>query len=425
MVDDAAQWQHRALLVAFHYPPLAASPGALRARAFAAYLPTFGWQPHVLAPDMRAYDPDSCESDGVVPGIVHRSRALDARRHFGWRHRYMAWTAAPDRWVSWAPGAILTGLRVIRRHDIQVIWSTYPIATAHLVAGTLARLSGRPWIAEFRDPMTVDGSPIQRRALGVLERFVMRHADHLIFATPGAARDCCRRFPEIAGRCSVIPNGYDPALQTMTQPRARRGDGPLRVVHSGQLYPTDRDPTVFFETLAAMRRAGRIDAERVHIVFRNTQQEAECHRHLTRLGLSDMVEIAPRIGHAQALAEQAAADALLVLQGRGFNRQVPAKLFEYLRAGRPIFALVDPDGDTQALLDELDVGVCGAPDDPAAIENALATLCSRLEVEGSDSAVWQADDDRLSRYSRRHATRTLAAHLDRLTERKSPAASFD
>ncbi|AWN14293.1 glycosyltransferase [Salinisphaera sp. LB1] len=417
--DDSAR-ERRVLLVTFHYPPLAAAPGALRASAFARYLPAFGWQPHILAPRTSAYDPGSCEAGAVVPGHVHRAWAIDARRHLGWRRRYMAWTAVPDRWVAWLPGAIASGLAAIWRHDIQVIWSTYPIATSHLVAAVLARLTGRPWVAEFRDPMTLDGAPAQRRVLAAIERRVMQQADHLIFATDGSARDYVRRYPAIESRCTVIPNGYDPELQPDMSASPEAGEasaaaGPRRIVHSGQLYSRDRDPAVLFEALAGMKQAGRISSEQVRFVFRNTQDATLYAREVARLGLEDLVEIAPRLPHAAALAEQARADALLLLQGQGFNRQVPAKLFEYLRAGRPLLALVDPDGDTRALLEEVGVGECvAAPDRPEAIAAAVSALIECLDRYGSDHPRWRPAPDRLSKYSRRVGTARLAELLREL-----------
>lgn len=414
--DDGLAGEGRVLLVAFHYPPLAAAPGALRAGAFARYLPAFGWQPHILAPRISAYDPGSCDSDVVVPGHVHRAWAIDARRHLGWRRRYMAWTAVPDRWAAWLPGAIASGLAAIRRHDIQVIWSTYPIATSHLVAAVLARLSGRPWVAEFRDPMVLDGAPTQRRVLAAIERRVMRQADHLVFATDGSARDYVRRYPAIASRWTVIPNGYDPELQPdMPAPPDPAGlaatAGPRRIVHSGQLYPRDRDPTALFEALAAMKATDRISSGQVRFVFRNIRDDSRYAREVARLGLEDLVEIAPRLPHSAALAEQARADALLVLQGKGFNRQVPAKLFEYLRTGRPLLALVDPEGDTRALLDEVGVGECAAPDHADAIAAAVSAFVESLDRYGSDHPRWRSAPDRLAKYSRRVGAGRLAGLL--------------
>jgi hypothetical protein len=95
--------------------------------------------------------------------IVERAFALDASRQLAVRGRYPAFMARPDRWVSWWLGAVPKGLAMIRKYRPQAIWSTYPIATAHKIACTLQRLTGLPWIADFRDPMAQDGYPEDRK----------------------------------------------------------------------------------------------------------------------------------------------------------------------------------------------------------------------------------------------------------------------
>jgi hypothetical protein len=72
---------------------------------------------------------------------------------------------------------------------------------------------------------------------------------------------------------------------------------------------------------------------------------------LTRqYSVEDFVEILPPIAYRPALEEMVRADALLVLQAANCNEQIPAKIYEYLRAGRPILALTDPEGDTAGVL---------------------------------------------------------------------------
>ena len=88
----------------------------------------------------------------VAPGtVVERAFAVDAARHLAVRGRYPAIVARPDRWAAWWLGAVPRSLAMIRKYRPAAIWSTYPIATAHTIGQTLHRLSGLPWIADFRD----------------------------------------------------------------------------------------------------------------------------------------------------------------------------------------------------------------------------------------------------------------------------------
>src|SRR5690606_23034129 len=83
----------------------------------------------------------------------------DAKRHFSVAGRYPGILARPVRWVSWWLGAVPLGLRLVRKLRVRAIWSTFPIATAHLIGATLATRTGLPWIADFRDPMAQPNHP--------------------------------------------------------------------------------------------------------------------------------------------------------------------------------------------------------------------------------------------------------------------------
>ena len=125
----------RVLLIAFHFPPQAASSGIQRTLSFSKHLRNSGWEPMVLSAHPRAYavqNPSQLAS--VPPGlVVERVFALDTKRHLGYKERYLELLALPDRWVSWWFGAVPAGLGLIRKHKPDVIWSTFPISTAHLI----------------------------------------------------------------------------------------------------------------------------------------------------------------------------------------------------------------------------------------------------------------------------------------------------
>ena len=102
---------------------------------------------------------------------------------------------------------------MIRRSRPSVIFSTYPIATAHLIGLALHRLTGLPWIADFRDPMAQEGYPADPRiwrSFKWIEEHALRNASRSLFTSPGAIRDYRRdvsRRP--GGRFVLIENGYD------------------------------------------------------------------------------------------------------------------------------------------------------------------------------------------------------------------------
>ncbi len=117
--------------------------------------------------------------------------------------------------------------------------------------------------------------------------------------------------------------------------------------------------------------------------------------------------------YRDALREMCVAAGLLVLQAANCNQQIPAKLYEYLRAGRPILGLADPAGDTAQALSAAGVRHIAALEDQAAMETAIERFVTDLRTAGAASP----DVDLVRRASRRERTRELAALLDRAVER--------
>lgn len=407
------------LMVAFHFPPAAMSSGHLRTLAFARYLPDSGWDPVVLSARAMAYPQTAPVGPDAIPRgcVVKRAFALDAKRHLAIAGKYPGFLALPDRWSSWWPAAVVQGLRLIRRHRVQAIWSTYPIMTAHCVAHSLHRITGLPWIADFRDPVASSAGLTDRRSAVSQQHWesrALRDASRSVFTTPGTLSDYAERFPTLFAerRLTVIENGYDErAFTDLPTPASREPGCPLVLVHSGLLYPRGRNPVPFLTALAELRNSRIIDPDGVRVVLRASRQEKEYKREVQRLGLEKMVFLPPPISYRDALIEQALADALLLFQGSEFDRQIPAKLYEYLRIGRPIFALVGDQGDTANVLRSTGAGELAPIDDVDEITRKLATFILALR----DGRAPVADPSAVKRYARDHGARLLVEQLEQIT----------
>jgi glycosyltransferase involved in cell wall biosynthesis len=346
-------------MIAYHYPPLRGSSGIQRTLKFSQYLPDLGWQPVVLTPHPRAYASTGNDQVGEITDQVkvHRAFALDTSKHLSIKGRHLSMLSLPDRWVSWWLGAVPVGLKLIRKYRPDVIWSTYPIATAHLIALTLNRLTGIPWVADLRDPMTDDVYPpnrLTRRVYDWIERKTITHCTRAVCTTPGTIKLYRSRFPHIpSSRFFLIENAYDEenfaqavAKSTCTQFK----DKPFVLLHSGIIYPSERDPTQLFAALAALIQQGHISAGNFKLILRATAHDDYLGQLIDQHGIGDTVSLEPPIPYRDALSEMLSADGLLILQASNCNRQIPAKLYEYLRAQRPILGLTDPTGDTATAL---------------------------------------------------------------------------
>lgn len=409
--------RRRILMVAYHFPPILGSSGVQRTLNFARHLPAHGWDPLVLTVAPRAYPQvdSSSLSDPTLPPYIG-AFCLDASRHLAIARRYPNWLAWPDRWSSWWLGAVPLSWRKVRAFEPDLVWSTYPIATAHLIGRWWARHLKRPWVVELRDPMSEDNyqDPRAGKIVRNIERSAVHEARQLVVTTPGIVRELRERYPNVPDdRFNVIPNGYDEqAFVRAEKLAAERGrpDNRLRLVHSGILYPQERDPRPFLRAVADLARRGLMSEQRVQIVLRATGHDEVYEPLIREWGLGSLVQLAPARPYVEALAELVTSDGLLLFQGSICNNQIPAKAYEYMRAARPIIALADAKGDTAALLARHDLAHICPPDDVEAITALLTRFLesNAFRTQNQSNTRARALDD----FSREAQCHKLARVLD-------------
>jgi len=418
------------LLIAFHFPPLQGSSGLQRTLRFAQYLPEFGWKPIVLtigAPMIRRTL--SGDVGRSLECEVVRAPCLDVARHLAVRGHYPRFLALPDRWASWQLAAVPIGKRLAHERRVDALWSTYPIATAHLIGAKIARSSGVPWVADFRDPMAQDDyppEPRQKRSFERIETLVARHAARLVFVTPSTQRLYRERFREKPSEhFLLLENGYDEGAFERVVGAVRPRNATSLLLHSGIVYPQERDPEALFTALGRLARSGTIRTGDFLLRFRAPVHSGLLRALAAQHGVTSFVEICPRIPYEEALREMLQADALVVMQGTNCNEQIPAKLYEYLRAQRPILPLSDPSGDTGTTLSALGYPLVTKLESVEQIMTNLPLFLDALR----NGRLPIASSSAVARYSRRTLTgrfaEILESALERSTQRKRPSRSDD
>lgn len=424
-----------ALLIAFHFPPFHGSSGLQRTLSFCRNLDAHGWRPSVLTAHSRAYPRiDDGQVDDIPPDVlVKRAFALDSTRQLAIGGRYLRSTALPDRWISWLPAAVVTGLRLIRERQPALLWSTYPIATAHVIGWTLHRLTGLPWVADFRDPMVERISrtgelfprdPAERRARLWVESLVARRAAVAVFCTDSARAIFAERHPQVSPqRLRVIENGFDERIFAEIEeghsPTSRAPARPIKLLHSGVLYRSaDRSPEGLFDALRLLLAEAKLVPDSLQVVLRASGNDDAYGPMISERGLQKVVLLRPPVSYRQALAEMLDADGLLLFQGYTSNPAIPAKAYEYLRAKRPVFALVDAEGETARLVARLGIGLIAPLDDPPRIAEQLLLFLDDLRTD----ALRPLQDSSLHDYSREARTAELAALFDEVAGKVPPAS---
>jgi hypothetical protein len=411
----------KVLMIAFHFPPYRGGSGVHRTLKFSQYLPEFGWDPIVLTATPRAYPTAGDDQLAEIPEqvLVKRAFALDAARHVSLRGFYPKFLALPDRWASWWLAGVVAGLRLVRKHRPKCIWSTYPIATAHLIALTLHKITRLPWVLDFRDTMTEENYP-EDATTWEIYRWIERHAIEAcslaVFTAPGALTLYAERYPRVTDtRWKVIPNGYDEADFAGIENRPRTtplSSRPLTLLHSGVLYSSERNPDAFFAAVSRLRQAHRIGPNDIKIVFRGCGEEDGYRRKLAGFGLADMIFLEKTIPYREALGEMMASDGLLVFQAGNCNQQIPAKIFEYFRAQKPIFTLTDPRGDTAALMSSAGMTSVVRLDSVEEIQSGLMKFVR--QVRHGEAPIPTCDT--IAQYSRKQGAKTLAETFGALAQ---------
>lgn len=406
------------LMIAFHYPPMKGSSGVLRSLSFTNNLIDYGWTPVVLTVRPEAHPKTGDMSVNEVRKEIEiiRNLAFDAARHLSFRGIYPGIFAWPDRWASWAISAIPSGIKLIKKYKPDVIWSTYPIATAHLIAYSLKRISGIPWVADFRDPMSDDNyeSFIGGKICKLIERGTVKSADRLIFTTPGAIRIYQESYPDIPSwKWECIPNGYDEdsfraAENTIVTDKSINSK--ITLLHSGLIYPVERNPSEFFKAISELHSEGKISPDWLTIMLRASGHDDFCRKQAEDVGIDQYIKMGASVPYNDSLKEMLSASGLLVFQSSICNQQIPAKIYEYIRARKPVLALTDDKGDTAALLKGVGLTNIAPLNNKNEIKNALQAFINMIR----EKSFTPAEDKIISSMSRINQVKRLAGILDTL-----------
>jgi glycosyltransferase involved in cell wall biosynthesis len=394
----------KVLLVTMYFPP-AGGGGVQRPLKFATHLPALGIETHVLAPDDAKWIHSDPELAPPTQAWIHRARYLGPRARkladdlHGQRGLERLSTQArslsrrvlvPDENVAWNLTAIPAAVRIARAEGIDVVITTSPPNSVHLIGAAVKRATGARWVADLRDSVAAHPHRrVERAAVRAKEkvsaslaRLVARQADVIVAASGAIAEEAQTLDP--SGVVTTILNGAD--FDDFAGLEYRPGNR-FRITHTGSFFGK-RDPRPFLQALA---ESGLEDVVARFVGdFRLADREwAES------LELGDRLELHPYVVRREALALQRDSEALLLLipeaGGRG-QGVLSGKVFEYLAAERPILAAVPPEGAAAELIRDTGAGVVAAPDDVPALKAALADLHGRWQAGTLDGTQLSADD---------------------------------
>lgn len=397
----------RVLFVAFHFAP-EMTVATRRAVRIARSLAERGWQVDVLARELSLADALDPALWTDVPGVtIHRAPVLSLKQHARrWRQERLAARAAPspspapastgaptsrptmtqapvqgraralldfahrnlavpDAQVGFLAPAIAVGSRLPRP---DVVLATLPPPTDALVGHALARRFGVRLVLDYRDPWLAtrefEALPAWRKRVeAAMERAVVDHGARAVATTRGIAAVLQQRYGvEVA----YVPNACEPERFAEVQPRAFAGP---TLVYTGNLYG-GRGLEQVFAAMARVRASGRTVPRLCYLGATPADARAQAEA----AGVADLVDVEGMRPAAEALAAMRGATANVNVVGPHHARQIPAKAFEQIAAGRPILLQTPLPSDTADLLADVP-GVRVVPfDDARAMEVAVAAI---------------------------------------------------
>jgi Glycosyl transferase 4-like domain len=392
--------QMKVLIVSFAFPPSNVI-GAIRVGKLARYLDERGHDLRVLTTDvvddrslpleispgrviytdyrqrrnwlerfLRRLRRDAATGGGALSSAAPAQEAVLGRSlRQTLRRQYYGLIHLPDMRADWIKTAVRAGRRLIEEWRPNVIFASAPPYSGLIVASRLARAFDIPWIADFRD-LWVDnpyyGEPGWRRPVdAMLEGQTLRNAARLITVSPIWAEHLNRRHGKAV---EVVYNGY--AAEDFPPVAAPSDSGEvLTIRYMGSIYRGFRDPSTVFAAIGLLPDALRdhVRAEFYSDTGEAVLAAAAAHR------VIDSVTVRPRIPYRQALELQMKSDVLLLLQSNDQRDEgnLPAKLFEYLYARRPILFIGYEHGIAAQLVKDRGAGLVS--NCPARIRDQLQT----------------------------------------------------
>jgi glycosyltransferase involved in cell wall biosynthesis len=303
------------------------------------------------------------------------------------------WLHIPDGRTGWFFPALWAGLREGFRHRPDVIFSSAPVWTGHVVAAALSRMTGVPFVADFRDPWC--GSEFRtiayrshRHVNRVLERAVVRSASRITCAWDGIRRHLAGSYPGRAADVATILNGFDP--------EAIDGAAPIRLdakrivfLHSGSFYGP-RSPVPLLKAVKSLRTNGPPSEHDPLFAFvgmptYNGRPLADIVREHE---VDDDIRVVPLVPHRQAIGLLKGADVALLFgqSGNDSLASIPAKAYEYIGAGKPVLAI----GAGQEVCGVMREGGCRvwstSAEDQARIASAIRDIVGALGRDKPDEA---------------------------------------
>jgi len=391
-----------ALVIAYYFPPLGMG-GVQRMAKLVKYLPKCGYDVLVLTVKPIRYPAQDEFLLRELPATVkvYRSGSHDPARlahlfHIPIGSGAMASMAKnkglfwPDAKIGWKGPALVLAREIIDWHPVDIILSSSPPITGHLIGMALKERYGLPWVADFRDiwemrpPEKRYADPRIIEKSNALLQKIGRTADAVTAVNASVGK-------RVSSQAIAIMGGFDPADSSKSHGDPSRDT--FTLTHMGTVSEVT-PMTPFFAAAQIIAARNNTFAEKVRFVFIGELDGGRIRQQAAAYGLADRIHLTGYLSHADALREASRAGALLISVADGFPETLPGKIFDCLALPAPLLAAVPFGGEPEKLIASTHGGFSADINHP----EVLADRMEALFVEWMAGKRWVKND--LSGYTR-------------------------
>jgi len=433
----------KVLIISYYWPP-SGGPGVQRVLKFAKYLPEFGWTPVILtvargeypavdqslikeiSKECIVYKTPTLEFYGWYKWLTGKSKkdrietyVLSRQEDISLLQKTFNWIRLnffiPDARIGWLPFAKHYGRKILKKEKPDIIFSTSPPQTAQLIARWLARKSGIPLVADFRDPW-MNAFYDQGMDRTFWARWINKRMESKVLNRATAITTVSQGYKTLMNgdndpRFNVITNGFDAEDFNVAGKNSVKSSA-FSIAYSGHLSPL-QNPENFWDALRRVADGGRklelniygyIDESVVNSIERN--------------GISHLVKQRGYVAHDRLIRELMRADLLLLLLPKKHNKgMISAKLYEYLATGKNILTIGDPESDAAKILEK-----CNAC--PVYRYDKDLGEVLRQKIQDWEMGIpSQVDTEKIQMYTRKKLTEKLAGIFDNIYNRGSQSST--
>lgn len=392
----------KVLIISYYWPP-SGGGGVMRWLKMSKYLPGFGWQPIIYTPqnpDPSVFDfslaeevhPEIMELKIPIwePYYIYR-KITGKGENTTFKAGYISEASTgqslkgkisvfirgnfliPDPRKFWIRPSVKYLSKFLKKNNIDLIISTGPPHSMHVIALRLKKKFNIPWIADFRDPWTdidfYEKLRLTKWADGrhkKQEKEVLTYADHVVTVSPGCASDLEKKNNR---RVEVIYNGFDPHDYNFHKPEP---DKSFSITHFGALNK-DRNPVSLWKAMRELsEESGHFNKALVIQLIGQTDKTVI--EEIKKNGLYKNLVLIKHLPHKEGLKKLSTSQLLLlpINDAPNANGILPGKMYEYLAIKRPILAIGPANADFNQIIKETNSGIVHTFDDVSGIKKTLS-----------------------------------------------------